>query len=36
MQMGKKMKFGDIAIEKQKLHQHKRPISIKQIQILIK
>ena len=32
----KKMKFGDIEIQKQKLHQHKRPISIKQIQILIK
>ena len=30
------MKFGDIEIQKQKLHQHKRPISIKQIQILIK
>ena len=29
-------KFGDIEIQKQKIHQHKRPISIKNIDILIK
>ena len=27
------IKFGDIEIEKQKLHQHKRPISIKNLDI---
>ena len=27
------IKFGDIEIEKQKFHQHKRPISIKNIDI---
>ena len=27
------MKFGDIEIKKQKFHQHKRPISIKNIDI---
>ena len=27
------IKFGDIEIEKQKFHQHKRPISIKKIDI---
>ena len=27
------LKFGDIEIEKQKFHQHKRPISMKNINI---
>ena len=29
--MGKIIKFGDIEIQKQKFHQHKRPIAIKNI-----
>ena len=29
------IKFGDIEKKKKKIHQHKRPISIKKIQILI-
>ena len=31
--MEKNIKFGDIEIEKQKFHQHKEPISIKNIDI---
>ena len=31
--MEKVIKFGDIEIEKQKFHQHKEPISIKNIDI---
>ena len=31
--MEKIIKFGDIEIQKQKFHQHKRPISIKNIDI---
>ena len=30
------IKFEDIEIKKEKFHQHKRPISIKKIYILIK
>ena len=31
--MGKVIKFGDIEIQKRKFHQHKEPISIKNIYI---